>query len=220
MVRHGWWRGAGWTFPNSEIVNESLSSTQKRQLLTDITGVPVDVAALEGNLDGISIADGTTGGVNDPSTLLDVFEGVGVDQVTGTFVERAVDGDDITLRKEFLITILRKHECVYANSWALHYLEVKDTSDTNLGGSVGGEGVVVVVEQFLGVKGNKALKDTVTNATSTNGSNDFALEIVSVAGNVGDVPVTPGDHLVCGGVVSDQDEDTHDNVLSACKQKQ
>lgn len=57
---------------------------------------------LDGLGDGIFVTDSATSGVDEPCTLLEVLKKFGVDESTGTFVEGAVNGDDIALRDELL----------------------------------------------------------------------------------------------------------------------
>ena len=63
----------------------------------DVTSVTVDLARLHSRGNGILVGDGATGGVDDPCTLFEVLEQVGVDEAACTLMQRAVDGDDITL---------------------------------------------------------------------------------------------------------------------------
>lgn len=108
-------------------------------------------------------------------------------------MERAVDGDNITLRE--------------------HLLEGVDTAATNLLLLLSAEGLVVEVEELLAVEGLQAAEDTLTDTANGNGSDNLALEIELVLGGLGDVPVATGDLLTCGAKVADESEDGHDNVL-------
>jgi hypothetical protein len=65
-----------------------------------VARVAVELTALDGRRDGVRVADGATRGVDEPGTLLEVLEQVGVDEPTGALVQRAVDGDDVALRDE------------------------------------------------------------------------------------------------------------------------
>lgn len=56
------------------------------------------LTALQRCCDSIFVTDGTTSGVHEPGTLLEVFEEVCVHQATGTLVQRAVDGHDVALQ--------------------------------------------------------------------------------------------------------------------------
>ena len=158
-----------------------------------ITSVAAELSAGKGSSNSVLVADGTTSGVDEPCTLLEVLEQLGVDQSTGTLVKRAVDSDNIALRDELL--------------------EVLDAARLHSLGSGSGERSVVVVEELLGVEGLQTLENAVADATSTDGPNDLALHIKGVAGNVRDLPVTALDHLVGGDKVADEEEDAHDDVL-------
>lgn len=74
--------------------------------------------------------------------------------------------------------------------------------------------VVVVVQVLLRVERHQTLENTVANTTSTNGTNDLALQVVGVASNLGYHPVTTLDHLVRRDEVSDEQEDAHDDMFS------
>jgi hypothetical protein len=160
----------------------------------DVTRVAVQLARLNGRSDIVLVADGTTRGVYEPCSLLEVLEKFSVDESTGTFVEGAVDSDDIALRDELL--------------------EVNDAASVDgLGGSFR-ERSIVVVEEFFAVKWSQTLKDTVTDTASTDGTDNLALQVKGVASDVRDLPVTTFDHLVGRNKVPDEEEDGHDNVLS------
>lgn len=109
-------------------------------------------------------------------------------------MERAVDGDNITLCQ--------------------HVLKLVDSSATNLLLDLWGQSLVVEVEQLLAVEWLQSAEDTLTNTANSNGTDGLALEIVLVLGDFGDVPVTTGDLLVSWDEVADEDEHGHDNVLS------
>ena len=70
--------------------------------IPDITSVATDLTAGESLSDGILVADCTAGSVDEPCTLLEVLEEIGIDESTSAFVQRAVDGDDVALGDEFL----------------------------------------------------------------------------------------------------------------------
>lgn len=57
------------------------------------------------------------------------------------------------------------------------------------------EGYIVVVEELLAVKRKQTLKDTVTDTTSTDGTDNFTLQVKGIAGDFRDLPVTTLDHL-------------------------
>jgi hypothetical protein len=159
----------------------------------DITTVSAEVAGLEGLGDILLDDDGTTGGVDEPSTGLHLGDEVLVEETTSLLVQGAVDGDHITLGE--------------------HLLEVVDATATNLLLGLGGEGLVVVVEELLAVEGLETAEDTLTDTADSDGTDDLALEIVLVLGDGGDIPVTVLDLLVGRDEVADQEEDGHDDVL-------
>jgi hypothetical protein len=137
--------------------------------------------------------DGATGGVNEPRTGLHLGDQLLVEQTAGLLVQGAVDGDNVTLGE--------------------HLLEVVDATAADLLLGLGGQGLVVVVEELLAVEGLEAAQDTLTDTADSDGTDDLALEVVLVLGNSSDVPATAGDLLVSGDEVADQDEDSHDDVL-------
>lgn len=57
---------------------------------------------LDGRRDGILVANGAASGVDEPCTLLEVLQEIGVDKSKCTLVEGAVDSYDIALRDEGL----------------------------------------------------------------------------------------------------------------------
>ena len=159
----------------------------------DITTVAAEVTGLEGLGDILLDDDSATGGVDEPSTGLHLRDKLLVEQTAGLLVERAVDGDNVTLSE--------------------HLLEVLDTAAADLLLSLGGEWLVVVVEQLLAVEGLQTAQDTLTNTADGDGTDNLALEVVLVLGDSGDVPITVADLVVGGDEVADQGEDSHDNVL-------
>jgi len=159
----------------------------------DVAGVAGELAARKRGGDVVLVADGTAGGVDEPRALLKVLQELGVDEAARPLVQRAVDGDDVALRHEVL--------------------EVVDAARLDGFGSGGREGCVVVVEKLFAVEGQETLKDTVTDAASSNGADNFALQVECVPCNVGDNPVTALDHLVRRHKVPHKQEDAHDDVL-------
>lgn len=127
-------------------------------------------------------------------TLLHLADEVLVEETTSLLVERAVDGDNITLGK--------------------HLLEVLDTPAANLGLLLSRQGLVVVVEELLAVEGLETAQDTLTDTADSDGTDNLALEIELVLGGSGNVPLTSLDLLVGGDEVADEGEDGHDDVLS------
>jgi len=75
------------------------------------------------------------------------------------------------------------------------------------------ERVIVIVQKLLAIEGLEALQDPVSNPTSTNGTDNFTLEIKGVPSDVSDFPVATLDHLVSGHEVPDEQEDRHHHVF-------
>jgi hypothetical protein len=148
---------------------------------------------LDGLGDGVFVADGTTSGVDEPCTLLEVLEKIGVDESTGTFVEGAVDGNEITLRDELLEVLDAANIDGLGGSWYNGRQMRGGESEASV--LTFWERSIVVVEELLAVKGNQALKDTVTDTASTDGTDDLALQVKGIAGDFRDLPVTTLDHL-------------------------
>lgn len=128
-------------------------------------------------------------------------------------MERSVDGDDVALSEEFL--------------------EVFDTTSVDLLLSFGREILVIVVcrkrsktgqplptmsesgrhtEELLAVEGNESLENTVTDSTTTQSSNDFSFQIVSVLGDTSYVPFLVDDLSVTDVVVANEEENRHNNL--------
>jgi hypothetical protein len=126
-------------------------------------------------------------------TRLHLVNEVLVEETAGLLVQRAVDGDNVTLCE--------------------HLLEVLDAAAANLLLLLGAERLVVEVEQLLAVEGLQAAEDTLADTADGNGADDLALEIELVLGSLGDVPVSTGDLLAGRTEVADEGEDGHDNVL-------
>lgn len=127
-------------------------------------------------------------------TLLHLGDEVLVEETTGLLVQGAVDGDNVTLSK--------------------HLLEVLDPAAANLLLDLGGQRLVVVVEELLAVEGLQTAEDTFTDTANGNGTNGLALEVELVLGDGSNVPLTVADLLVGRDEVADQGEDGHDNVFS------
>jgi len=126
-------------------------------------------------------------------TLLHLGDELLVEHAAGLLVERAVDGDNIALRK--------------------HVLEALDTATSNLLLLLWAERLVVEVQQLLAVESPQSPEHTLTDTADSNGSDDLVLQVILVLGDGGDVPVTCSDLLVSGDEVADEDEDGHDDVL-------
>lgn len=126
-------------------------------------------------------------------TRLHLADEVLVEETAGLLVERAVDGDNVTLCK--------------------HLLEVLDATATNLLLLLRAERLVVKVEELLAVEGLQTAEDTLADTANGNGTDNLALKVELVLGGLGDVPVTTGDLLTGGTEVADESEDGHDDVL-------
>lgn len=57
------------------------------------------------------------------------------------------------------------------------------------------------------------MQDPVTDPAAADGADHLALEVESVASNLGNVPVIGDDLLVGGDLIPDQGQDGHDNML-------
>jgi hypothetical protein len=136
-------------------------------------------------------ADSTTSGVDEPSTLLHLGDEFLVEQTLGALVKGAIDGDNVALGE---------HVLEFLNSAATDFL---------LGLSV--EGLVVKVEELLGVKGHETSQDTFADSTDSDGSDDLAFEIERVLGNGGNVPVPSGHLFVGGDKVADESKHGKDD---------
>jgi len=163
-------------------------------VVPDITTVTGEVTRLESSSDVLLDNDGTTGGVDEVGTLLHLGDEVLVEHTLGLLVERAVDGDNVTLGE--------------------HLLESVDAAAANLLLLLGREGLVVEVKELLAVEGLEAAEDTLTNATNSDGTDNLALKVELLLSSVGDVPVTTLDLLVGRDEVADKDENGHEDVLS------
>ena len=126
-------------------------------------------------------------------TLLHLADELLVEQTLSLLVERAVDGDNITLGK--------------------HLLEVLDTPAANFLLDLWGEGLVVEVQKLLAVERLQTAQDTLTDTANGNGTNGLALKVVLVLGDLSDVPVAACNLLVSRHEVADEGEDGHNDVL-------
>lgn len=126
-------------------------------------------------------------------TLLHLGDELLVEQTAGLLVQRAVDGDNITLRK--------------------HLLEVLDASAANLFLLLSRQRLVVEVEQLLAVEGLETAEHTLADAADGNGTDDLVLEVILVLSDRGDVPFTGGNLLMRRHKVAHESEDGHDDVF-------
>ena len=159
----------------------------------DVAAVAGEVARLEGVGDVLLDDDGAAGGIDEVGALLHLGDEVLVEEALGLLVQGAVDGDDVALGDELL--------------------EGVDAAGANLLLRLGGEGLVVVVEELLAAEGLEAAEDALTDAADGDGADHLALEVVLLLGRGGHVPLAALDLLVGGDEVADEDEDGHDDVL-------
>ena len=171
------------------------------------------LAALQSCSDGILVADGATGSVDEPCALLEVREQLSVDETAGSLVEGAVDGDDIALEEESdrvrckasAILTCETNSFKSSTRRALTSLAASDLARSvklNLSEKLTltfRERSVVVVEKLLAVERLQSLEDTEANTASTDSADDLALKIVRIARNLGHLPVAALDHLRIAG---------------------
>jgi len=91
-------------------------------------------------------------------------------------VERAVDGDNVTLRDQVL--------------------EGLDTASANGLFGLSTQWLVVVVEELLAVEGLQAAEHTLTDAANTDGTNNLVFKIELVLSDSSNVPVAVADLVV------------------------
>lgn len=108
-------------------------------------------------------------------------------------MQRAVDGDDVTLGK--------------------HILQLFDTAAANLLLNFGVKRLVVVVKELLALKWFKTTQDTLANTANGNGSDDLTLQVEFVLRDGGNIPLATGNLLVSWDKVANQSEDGHDDML-------
>lgn len=159
----------------------------------NVTSITTEVAGLDGFSNVLLDDNGAAGGIDEPSALLHLGDEVLVEETKGLLVERAVDGDNVTLSE--------------------HLLEALDTTAANLLLNLRRERLVVVVEELLAVEWLQAAQNTLANATDGDGSNNLALEVILVLSDSSDIPVTVTNLVVGGNEVADQGQDGHDDVL-------
>jgi len=68
----------------------------------NITGITVNLTALESFSNILSNSQSTTSGVDDPAAFLEVTKSFLVQNALGLFVKRAVESEDIKLAQELL----------------------------------------------------------------------------------------------------------------------
>jgi len=163
-------------------------------LRASATSVKILGSAIEFRIRTFTDADGTTSGVDEPSTLLHLGNEFLVEEALGLLVKRAIDGDNIGLSK--------------------HLLERLNSSAADFLRGLFRKGLVIKVEEFLAVEGYKTSQYSFTDTADTDGSDDFAFEIEGVLGDGSNVPVTASNLFVGGDKVPDEGEHGEDDVLS------
>lgn len=134
-------------------------------------------------------------GLHNPRlTLLHLADEFLVEQAPGLLVERAVDGNNVRLRKQLLKSV---------NTTAANFL---------LG--LGGQRLVVVVQKLLAVEWLETAQNTLTDTADSNSTDNLVLQVELVLGGSGNIPLTTLDLLVGGDEVAHQGQDGHDDVLS------
>jgi hypothetical protein len=126
-------------------------------------------------------------------TVLHLGNELLVEHSPGLLVERAVDGNNITLCK--------------------HLLQAVHSPAANLLLNISLQRLVVKVQQLLAVESLKSSEDSLTDTSDSDGTDDLALEIILVLGDLSNVPLTLTDHLVGGLEVADKGENGHHDVL-------
>ena len=126
-------------------------------------------------------------------TLLHLGDQLLVEKTSGLLVERAVDGNNITLSQ--------------------HLLKVFNTSAADFLFLFRAEGLVVEVQKLLAVEWLQSAEHTLTDTANSNGTDNLVLEVELVLGHGCDIPVSTFDLLVRGDEVSDEGQDRHNDVL-------
>ena len=140
-----------------------------------ITSISIQLSTLESSGNIILITNGTASSIDKPSAFLEVLEQISIDKSTGSFVQRAVDSDNVTLRDKFL--------------------EVGDFACSHCLGSCLWKRCIVIVKKLLAIKWDKTFKDTVTDAACADGTNDLAFKIKGIPGDFRYLPVSTFNHL-------------------------
>jgi hypothetical protein len=108
-------------------------------------------------------------------------------------VQWAVDGDNVTLRQ--------------------HFLEVLNSAATNLFLNLWLQRLIIEIEEFFAIKRLQTSQNALANAADSYGTDNLVFEIILILGHGGNVPVSSLDLFVCRNKVSDEQEDSHDNVF-------
>ena len=176
----------------------------------DVASVAAEVARLEGFRHVFLDHDGTSGRIDEPgawndisvtrmirqateSTLLHLGDQFFIEHASSLFVQRAIDGDDVTLCQ--------------------HLFQILHTSTSNLFFKFGFEGLVVEVEELFAIECLQSSQNTLSNSSDGNGADDFIFEIILAFGHCCDIPIATRDLFVSWDKVADKDEDGHDDVL-------
>lgn len=94
-----------------------------------ITGVTSELTRLQCLSDSVCVDDLATGGVDQVAALLEVLEHLGVEQVVGTRVKGAVDGDDVTLLHQVgRVLDVAAIELLFETGWELLVVRVQELS--------------------------------------------------------------------------------------------
>ena len=108
-------------------------------------------------------------------------------------MQRAVDGDNVTLGK--------------------HLLEALNATAANLLLLLRAEGLVVEVEKLLAVEGLQPPEHTLTDATDGDGTDNLVLKVVLLLSDSSDIPLATLNLLVGRDEVANKGEDGHNDVL-------
>jgi hypothetical protein len=159
-----------------------------------ITTVSTQLTTFNSVSDIFADTNGTTSGVDEPSTLLHLGDEFLVEHTLGLLVERAVDSNDIGLTE--------------------HFLEILNSPAANFLGCFRVEGLVVEVKEFLAIEGDETSQDSFTDTADTNGCDNLAFDIEWVLGNGCDVPITGSNLFMGRDKVTDESEHGENDVLS------
>jgi hypothetical protein len=102
-------------------------------------------------------ADGTSSSIDEPSTFLHLGDEFLVEHTLRLLMKRTIDCDDISLTE--------------------HLFKRLDTTTADFLLCLSTEGLIIKVEKFFTVEGNKTSQDTFTDTPDTDGGNDFAFDI-------------------------------------------
>src|SRR5688500_6149776 len=100
------------------------------------------------------------------------------------------------------------------NLLSQHLLQIINTSATNLLLNLSLKRLIVKVQQLLAVERLQTTKNTLSDTSNGNSTDDFAFEIKFVLGCCSNVPFSGLDLLVSWNEVTDEDKDGHDDMFS------